>query len=44
VAAYRPPPFLKERAGSGAIRWRVVALDVSGRELRASVWRRLSIP
>jgi hypothetical protein len=44
VAAYRLPPFLKERAGSGEIRWRVVALDVSGRELRASAWRRLSMP
>jgi hypothetical protein len=44
VAAYRLPPFLKERAGTGEIRWRVVALDVAGRELRASAWRRLSMP
>ncbi|MCC7177729.1 MAG: hypothetical protein IT177_04990 [Acidobacteria bacterium] len=43
VSAYRAPPFLKERAPGGQVRWRVVAIDVTGRELRSSVWRRLRV-
>jgi hypothetical protein len=43
IAAYRLPPFLKDRAPGGDVRWRVVAIDVVGREIRSSEWRRLRI-
>ncbi|MEP6733250.1 MAG: hypothetical protein ABJE10_21585 [bacterium] len=45
VAAYRPPPFLAERAGGAgvSIRWHVVAISAAGREVARSEWRRLTI-
>jgi hypothetical protein len=43
IGAYRLPPMLKDRAPDGQIRWRVVAIDVTGREIRTSAWRRLRI-
>ena len=38
---YRSPPWLAEKAPSGAARWRVLALDLSGDEVRHSDWRSL---
>jgi hypothetical protein len=43
ISAYRLPPFLRERAPEGQVRWRVVAIDVTGREIRSSGWRRLRV-
>ena len=43
IGAYRAPSWLKEKAGGGALRWRVVALDVEGRAIRASAWRVLKL-
>ncbi|MGE3617936.1 MAG: hypothetical protein AB7L66_18845, partial [Gemmatimonadales bacterium] len=39
VAGYRAPPFLATRIEAGAFRWRVVAIDLGGRELGRSAWR-----
>jgi hypothetical protein len=38
---YRAPPWLAERAAGQKLRWRVVAVDVRGRERLSSAWRRL---
>lgn len=43
VAAYRAPPVLVERAGTGALRWRVRAEDALGREVARSGWRALTL-
>jgi hypothetical protein len=43
IGSYRLPPFIKDRAPSGRLRWRVLAIDVTGREIRGSAWRRLGI-
>ncbi len=43
VSAYRVPPFLKDRAPGGQLRWRVVAVDLTGRDIRSSAWRRLRV-
>lgn len=43
VIAYRPPSWLKEKAGGGQLHWRVVALDSSGAALRETPWRRLAL-
>ncbi len=43
IGAYRLPPVLRERAPDGDIRWRVVAVDAAGREIRNSAWRRLRL-
>lgn len=43
IGSYRLPPFMKERAPSGRLRWRVLAIDVTGREIRASGWRHLGV-
>jgi hypothetical protein len=40
---YRAPPWLHERAGGKPLRWRVVALDVQGAEVRISAWRGLRL-
>ena len=39
---YAAPLWLAERATSGAMRWRVVALDVGGEAIRSTSWRVLS--
>jgi hypothetical protein len=41
AGVYVAPPWIAERAGGSAIRWRVIALDASGHERGASPWRRL---
>ena len=43
IGAYRLPPVLSERAPDGDIRWRVVAVDAAGRDIRTSAWRRLRL-
>jgi len=43
IGAYRLPPMLKDRVPDGQVRWRVVAIDVTGREIRTSAWRRLRV-
>lgn len=40
-ATYVLPQFLRDNAGNGKLRWRVLVLDHAGRELRRSSWRRL---
>ncbi len=39
---YRLPPFVFDRLVGGALRWRIVAMDGSGRDGAASSWRGLS--
>lgn len=41
---YAPPPFIAERARSGALRWRVVVLDERGAALTESPWSALAPP
>jgi hypothetical protein len=41
--SYTAPPFLREKSAGGQIRWRVVALDVDGRPIRETGWRRLRL-
>ena len=36
---YLAPPWIAERAGGSALRWRVIALDANGREPAATPWR-----
>jgi hypothetical protein len=38
VGIYRAPPWVKEKAGSGPLRWRVVALDQTGKPLAETPW------
>lgn len=38
---YRSPPWLVEKAASGAARWRVVALDLGGDPVHRTGWRAL---
>ncbi|MEZ4455371.1 MAG: hypothetical protein R2882_02290 [Gemmatimonadales bacterium] len=40
VAGYRAPPWLAERLGTAAFRWRVVATDVLGRPVATSAGER----
>jgi hypothetical protein len=37
--AYRSPPWLKERARSGLLQWRVIAFDNRGAQIDATDWR-----
>ncbi len=39
TGVYRPPPWVQEHLEREPIRWRVVELDVQGRESRMSDWR-----
>jgi hypothetical protein len=41
ILEYRAPPWLAERASAGAVRWRVVALDLDGEPIRETAWREL---
>ncbi|MEZ5416739.1 MAG: hypothetical protein R2708_05280 [Vicinamibacterales bacterium] len=43
IGAYRLPPLVKDRAAGAVLRWRVVAVDVAGREIRRSAWRALRL-
>jgi hypothetical protein len=36
---YLTPPWIADRAGGAALRWRVIALDASGREAAVTPWR-----
>lgn len=36
---YRAPPWVKDKIAGGELRWRIVALDVQGKEIRVSAWR-----
>jgi hypothetical protein len=36
---YRAPPWLKEKAGGGNVRWRVLGLDRNGQTISESPWR-----
>ncbi|MBL8114069.1 MAG: hypothetical protein JNK60_14410 [Acidobacteria bacterium] len=40
---YRAPSFLREKATSGVVRWRVKVLDAEGREKRHTEWRELKL-
>jgi hypothetical protein len=39
VTVYRAPPWLKDRASGGALRWRVLGIDSRGRDIGVSAWR-----
>lgn len=39
---YRAPPWLRDRAAGGTLRWRVTALDAGGRPLQFTGWRALT--
>jgi hypothetical protein len=39
VGHYDVPPFVLTQTTSGRLRWRVVALDDSGRDVARSEWR-----
>jgi len=39
TGVYRVPPFIRDKVADKRIRWRVVALDLQGRAIGASVWR-----
>jgi hypothetical protein len=40
---YRLPPWLRERATDGRLRWRVTALDESGKSVFETPWRSLKL-
>ncbi len=40
---YRAPSWLKEKAGDGMVRWRVVAFDHAGSVIGESLWRGLKL-
>lgn len=44
VAGYRAPPWLRERAPEGRLRWRVVAVDPRGAVIARSGWRAAAWP
>ncbi len=39
---YRAPSWLRDRAGGGEMTWRVSALDLLGREVSRTEWRRIA--
>jgi hypothetical protein len=43
VGTYHAPPWLKDRAGSGLLRWRVRALDQTGKPLAEASWNSLRL-
>lgn len=43
VGTYRAPSWLKDKLSDGELRWRVVALNFSGKEIQESDWRILKI-
>lgn len=42
AGTYRAPPWLRERAATGVLRWRVIALNEAGQRLAESLWRTFS--
>lgn len=40
---YRAPAWLKDRAGDGNLRWRVIALDQNGSSISETPWRALRL-
>jgi hypothetical protein len=43
MGIYRAPLWLKDKTSDGTLRWRVVVIDVEGREIAASTWRTVRI-
>ena len=43
TSGYRSPPWLRERIGGRAVRWRVVAFDSSGGQIGDTEWRSLKL-
>lgn len=41
--AYRAPPWLKDKAGDGILRWRVLALGQNGNSISETPWRSLRL-
>jgi hypothetical protein len=41
--AYHAPPWLKAKASNKPLRWRVLALDQSGKTLTESSWQSLRL-
>jgi hypothetical protein len=39
VTVYRAPPWLKDKAGDGILKWRVVVFDQNGKAIGESTWR-----
>ena len=40
---YRLPPFIADKVTAGEFRWRVVSVDVAGRDGAASPWRHVAV-
>jgi len=43
AGSYLAPPWVRERAAPGALRWRVAALDIDGGQLETTEWRELTL-
>ena len=43
VGIYRAPPWLKDKAGSGLLRWRVRVLDQTGKPVAETPWHSLQL-
>jgi hypothetical protein len=43
VSSYTAPPWIREQAGGAPLRWRVKALNASGRTVAESDWRSFRI-
>ena len=43
TTTYRAPNWLKDKLSDGELRWRIVALNFSGKEIQTSDWRSLKI-
>jgi len=41
VGTYRAPSWLLKKAGDGRLRWRVLAVDLAGKQLAETEWRHL---
>jgi len=41
--SYRAPAWLKDKAGDGNLRWRVVAIDQNGNSISETAWRVLRL-
>lgn len=44
LATYSLPPWVRERAAPGGLRWRVEALNLDGEQLAATEWRTFTLP